>query len=70
MPTLITTGEAARILEVSRERVLAYIRDGRLHMVAQDSFGRRLLHRTDVEQFAAERRKYQKADHGRMGSLR
>lgn len=52
---LISTGEAARIIGVSRERVLAYIRDGRLRVAAQDNYGRRLLRRSDVEKFARGR---------------
>lgn len=57
MQALISTGEAARIIGVSRERVLAYISDGRLRVAAQDNYGRRLLRRSDVEKFVRERRK-------------
>lgn len=55
MEELVSTGQAARMIGVSRERVLAYIRDGRLKVAVQDSFGRRFLRRSDVKKFARAR---------------
>ncbi len=55
MQNLISTGHAAAILGVSRERVLDFIRQGRLKVAARDGFGRRLLRRAAVETLRLER---------------
>lgn len=65
MQDLISTGEAARTIGISRERVLAYIRDGRLRVAARDGYGRRLLRRVEVERFCQARRRLSDQEAGR-----
>lgn len=55
MRELVSTGQAGAVLGVSRERVLDFIRDGRLKVAVKDSLGRRLLRREDVERLRAGR---------------
>jgi predicted site-specific integrase-resolvase len=55
MRELLSTGRAAVMLGVSRERVLQYIAAGRLRVAARDCFGRRLLQRRAIEGFLRER---------------
>lgn len=55
MRELLSTGQAGKLLSVSRERVLDFIRDGRLKVAVKDSLGRRLLRREDVERLRAGR---------------
>lgn len=64
MTALISTGQAGRVLDLSRERVLDFIRDGRLRVAATDNFGRRLLRSSDVERLAEERRARQQTTAG------
>ena len=61
MREFISTGHAGAVLGVSRERVLAYIRDGRLKVAAQDGFGRRFLRREDVERLRHERKQFDRS---------
>lgn len=55
MKKLLSTGEAARRIGVSRERVHYLIQEGRLSVVATVGFGRRLLDAEEVKRFVRER---------------
>lgn len=64
---LVTTGEAAALLGVSRERVHQFLKNGRLKVDARDSYGRRLLRRSAVERLRAERDRAKARDRERRG---
>lgn len=52
---LLSSGEVARVLGVSRERVLQLVAAGRLRPAALDGYGRRMFDPVEVEQLARER---------------
>jgi excisionase family DNA binding protein len=60
MQRLLTTGQAAALLKVSREYVSALIREGRLQVAATYGAGHRLLTHEEVERLAQERKKGRK----------
>lgn len=55
MKRLLSTGGAAGLLGLSRERIGQLIRDNRLHVAVRDSNGRALLHKGDVLALRAKR---------------
>lgn len=61
MRKLLSTGGAARLLGLSRERIGQLVREGRLRVAAVDSTRRVLLRPEDVEQFKARREATQSA---------
>lgn len=59
MREFLATGQAARLLGLSRERVRDFIQDGRLRPVAKDGYGRALLSREAVEHLRQTRERAQ-----------
>jgi len=62
MREFLATGQAARLLGLSRERVRDFIQDGRLRPAAKDGYGRALLSREAVERLRQEREQRTKQD--------
>ncbi len=54
-PTLLSTGDVLRMLNVSREGVFYFIRTRQLRIAARTPSGQSLFDPREVERFAAER---------------